>query len=210
MDARKADFSRFDHGSAVAALISGPKLGICKSCEVRFATTAYWRKGDTWEKWARLGERVLAQLVAVLDEIKREKHEGRAVVTMSFEIGPKYGLVGFYETFRKLSPPTNTSSFVPSRRRENIPDMGAVTDDLLKLLDDASTVLVCAAGNDDKVPTKYPAVFGNPAHDKGKRNKHIANLIIVAASKPETHKAEFSNYAPWITTFAPGDKVWVP
>lgn len=60
MDTRSAGFSSFDHGSAVAAMISGPKLGICKNCQVRFVTTAYWRKGDTWEKWARLGERVLA------------------------------------------------------------------------------------------------------------------------------------------------------
>ena len=88
--------------------------------------------------------------------------------------------------------------------------MGAMTDDLLKLLDDAGTVLACAAGNDDDVPTKYLAVFRNPAHDKGERNKHIANVVVVAASKPETHKAKFSNYADWITTFAPGEKVWVP
>lgn len=88
--------------------------------------------------------------------------------------------------------------------------MAAVTDDLLKLFDDADTVLVCAAGNDGTVPFKYPAVFGNPAHNRGERNKHIANLVVVGATKQEAYKAGFSNYADWITTFAPGEAVYCP
>jgi hypothetical protein len=88
--------------------------------------------------------------------------------------------------------------------------MAAVIDDLLKLLDDAGTVLVCSAGNSGKVPLMYPAVFGNPAHDRGERNKHIANLIVVGASNQAAYKARISDYADWITTFAPGEAVNCP
>ena len=208
MDARGEDHHDFHHGAAVAAMISGPKLGICKNCQVRFATTAQWKEGDPGEKWARHGERMLAQLVAVLDEIIEEKREGRAVVTMSFTV-IRTLFVGFHEAFCKSNPPTNPSPCVPGGREDN-PDLSAVTDDLLKLLDEANTVLVCAAGNYNKVPFKYPAVFGNPAHNKGERNKHIPNLVVVGASTQATYKAGFSNYADWITTFAPGKAVYTP
>jgi hypothetical protein len=113
MDARSPDYDEFYHGAGVAALISGPKLGICKNCQVRFVATTYWRTGDAGEAWAPLAERVLAQLVAVLDEIKGQGREGRAVVNMSFEMSARLWPVGFYEAFRKSSLPTNPSPWVP-------------------------------------------------------------------------------------------------
>jgi hypothetical protein len=119
MKTRRPDHPTFEHGSAVAAMISGPKLGICKNCQVRFVVTGWWMPGDAGEKWARGSEAVLAQLVAVLDEIKGEGREGRAVVNMSFGTGAGLGPVGFYEAFRKLSPLTKPSPCVqPFGKRE--------------------------------------------------------------------------------------------
>ncbi|KAM0321646.1 hypothetical protein ACHAQA_010002 [Verticillium albo-atrum] len=178
----KPDDARFSHGSSVAAMVSGPKLGICRNCQVRFSAVNYWQPGDPGEKWARRIEVWLAHLVAVLDEIKDKGREGRAVVSISWQTSETSGPAGSIETFY----------------------------DLLKLLDDTGTVIVIAAGNSGIVPSKYPAVWGNPAHNKGEHNKHIPNLVIVGATDQATYKSSFSNYADWITTFAPGEDIHVP
>lgn len=96
----------FQHGSGVAAMIGGPKLGICKECQVRFVVTNQHNAGDAHAKWARQSELLLAQLVSVLDEIldPADSRVGRAVLNMSFGFFKDKQPAGFYQAFCRLSP----------------------------------------------------------------------------------------------------------
>lgn len=98
----KSEF--FQHGSGVAALIGGPKLGICKECHVRFVLTNKFHTGDSHPKWAQSAEALLSQLVTVLDEIMdpENNREGRAVINMSFAFFKDKSVASFYTAFCKL------------------------------------------------------------------------------------------------------------
>ncbi|KAJ6118862.1 Killer toxin subunits alpha/beta 6 [Penicillium samsonianum] len=75
---------------------------------------------------------------------------------------------------------------------------------ILQMLDAEDVVLVAAAGNDgdnDGIPIQlYPAKFGDS----------LPNMIVVAASNWWATRASFSNYSPFVATFAPGDNVHCP
>lgn len=55
----------------------------------------------------------------------------------------------------------------------------------------------------------FPQVWANPAYND-KHGKYIPNLIIVGATLQSTYKWSGSNYADWLTTFAPGARVQLP
>ncbi|KAK1974041.1 pectate lyase superfamily protein-domain-containing protein [Colletotrichum cereale] len=181
----------FKHGSGSASMVVGSTLGICKDCHVRFVATgnAIAQNLPSNLYYARVGERLLQQLLDVLDEIQTSGRQGRAVISMSFGMEVRWMPRPFFTRFYQI----------------------------LKLLEErVQAVLVCSAGNNGNPndpasfegvsPARYPARFGDPANPFG----HLQNLIVVGATDANTHKASFSNYAPWLTTFAPGQSVWLP
>src|SRR5437868_3229171 len=78
------------------------------------------------------------------------------------------------------------------------------------------TQIVMTAGNNGAgVPvSSYPALFGDPntknkyPNFKGNREdlaKAVDNLIVVGASNQAGKVASFSQPAPWVTIYAPGE-----
>lgn len=60
----------------------------------------------------------------------------------------------------------------------------------------------------DGIPvTRYPAKFADPNDVYG---GDMDNMIVVAASDWKTQRGAFSNYSPFVTTFAPGEDVSCP
>lgn len=92
---------RFQHGSRVMAMIGGAKLGICPKCQVRYVDVYSWKNGDAGELFADRGERLLAQLVAALDEIVSNNLQSRAVINISSE---SLGTAGYTEAYCMFLP----------------------------------------------------------------------------------------------------------
>lgn len=71
-------------------------------------------------------------------------------------------------------------------------------------------MLVAASSNhakkEGRAISRYPALFGNPDDKYGT----LDSLITVGAVDEKTFQAGFSQYADWMTTFAPGDEVYIP
>ncbi|ODH20229.1 hypothetical protein ACO22_05936 [Paracoccidioides brasiliensis] len=79
---------------------------------------------------------------------------------------------------------------------------------LLVELDGLNVAIVVSASNRaDESPEidRYPALFAKPGSDL-----YIPNLIVVGATDAHGHITDFSQYADWMTTFAPGDNIWIP
>lgn len=53
---------------------------------------------------------------------------------------------------------------------------------------------------------RYPAKFGDPNEWTG----GLPNMIVVSASDWKTQRGDFSQYSPWVTTFAPGTDIRCP
>lgn len=77
---------------------------------------------------------------------------------------------------------------------------------LLKELDQAQITLVAAAGNDGGAINTYPALFGG-ATEWGDA---ISNLIVVGATDESGQRADFSQTATFVSTYAPGEQLWAP
>ncbi|OBT61060.1 hypothetical protein VE03_09163 [Pseudogymnoascus sp. 23342-1-I1] len=180
----------FKHGSGAAAMVVGNNLGICKGCKVRFVASANNIPGamPVNLRWARIGERLLQQLTDTLDEIVTLNRQGKAVLSMSFGAEARWMPRPFFTTLYRLLNIIETQT---------------------------NTLLVCSAGNNGNPaagdfegvsPARYPARFGDPSNLFG----HLPNLVVVGATTHKTRKAPFSNYAPYLTTFAPGELVWLP
>jgi hypothetical protein len=72
----------------------------------------------------------------------------------------------------------------------------------------AKAVLVTVSGND--APKKpiiswHPARFADPSSQFGQ----LANLMVVGCTDFWSHQGRVSQFAPWMTTFAPGSNAWV-
>ncbi|KFX87604.1 hypothetical protein V490_08138, partial [Pseudogymnoascus sp. VKM F-3557] len=180
----------FNHGSQTAAMVVGNNLGICKACTVRFVTSANNIPAALPEnlRMARVGERLLQQLTDTLDEIISQNLQGKAVISMSFGMEARWMPRPFFTRLHRLLSIIETQT---------------------------NTLLVCSAGNtgnpaagnfEGVSPARYPARFGDPSNPFG----HLPNLVVVGATTFRTRKASFSNYAPFLTTFAPGELVWLP
>ncbi|PGH19017.1 hypothetical protein AJ79_00051 [Helicocarpus griseus UAMH5409] len=132
--------------------------------------------------WERVSEHVLLRALDTLEDIKKRGRQGKAVVNMSFGFKPHVMPSPFYKQFREI---------------------------LYKMETELQVVLVASAGNDAKDEAaiiNYPARYTDPEDQYG----HIPNLIVVRATTYRGHQAPFSQYAHWMTTFAPGELVWVP
>ncbi|EEH35016.2 glucan 1,3-beta-glucosidase [Paracoccidioides lutzii Pb01] len=79
---------------------------------------------------------------------------------------------------------------------------------LLVELDGLNVAIVVSASNranESPEIDRYPALFAKPGTDL-----YIPNLIVVGATDAHGHITDFSQYADWMTTFAPGDNIWIP
>ncbi|KAB8067043.1 peptidase S8/S53 domain-containing protein [Aspergillus leporis] len=173
----------YEHGSGVAAQVIGNRVGICPSCTLVVVTTKYPNKKiENWQTYPN--EKVISQLLDTLDDIKRKKRQGKTTLTMSFSYSVQRETSLFHMTIRHL----------------------------LQKLDDQGVVVVASANNHADKPKegipmqRYPAKFADPNDVYG----GLENMIVVAASDWKTQKAYFSNYSPFVATFAPGEDVTCP
>lgn len=73
----------YHHGSGVAAQVIGNRVGICPSCTLVIVTTrSPIKKVPSWQAWPK--EKVIAQLLDVVDDITTKNRQGKAALTMSF------------------------------------------------------------------------------------------------------------------------------
>ncbi|KAJ5962460.1 hypothetical protein N7501_007401 [Penicillium viridicatum] len=176
------DFSpRYDHGSGVAAMVIGNQVGICPSCTLVVATSESPRRKV--EKWYDFpNKKIIAQLIDTHDDVKKKKRQGKSAINMSFSYGLDTVTSMFHIVFRQL----------------------------LEKLDNEGFVVVVSANNHAKSEKifvrRYPAKFGDPNDQYGGPD----NLIVVAAANWKTERADFSNYSPFVTTFAPGKDIHCP
>lgn len=80
---------------------------------------------------------------------------------------------------------------------------------ILNKLDEEGVVLVASAGNhavNEGQISRYPAMFAA----SGDRWGTISNLIVVGSTDKDTHQATSSQFADYLTTYAPGVDVYVP
>ncbi|KAL5050617.1 peptidase S8/S53 domain-containing protein [Aspergillus fruticulosus] len=173
-------------------MVVGSELGICPTCTLVVVTDDRPRKRVRW--WYQFPhEKILSQLIATLDDIKRKNRQGKAAINMSFSYTLDNGLPPrFFRLFRRL----------------------------LQKLDEQGVVVVASANNhshimkdNGKIEVKegiparrYPAKFADPNDRYG----GLPNMVVVSASDWTTQRAYFSNYSPWITTFAPGHNIQCP
>ncbi|ODH53683.1 hypothetical protein GX48_00101 [Paracoccidioides brasiliensis] len=170
------------HGSAVAAKAAGSQLGACTKCRIVLVPISGVERipKDIW--YERLVERILQRLIDVLEDIQRNNLQGKAVINMSVSfIGPLLNATFLRSLFTHLQ----------------------------LLEDQVQAVLVVTSGN--KSPefpmiNDYPALFGNPTNRLG----YLPNLIVVGATNHQACQAKFSQFSDWMTTFAPGQNMWVP
>jgi subtilisin family serine protease len=78
--------------------------------------------------------------------------------------------------------------------------------DILALLGDCGTMVVCSAGNDATARPMYPAAFAPWADGKGGADPLASRvpLVSVGALNPNGTEAMFSNTGPWVRAYAPG------
>lgn len=62
------------------------------------------------------------------------------------------------------------------------------------------------AKKEGRAINRYPALYGDPQD----RNGQLTTLITVGSVDSDTYQADSSQYADWMTTFAPGDGVYLP
>ncbi|KAJ6149090.1 Killer toxin subunits alpha/beta 6 [Penicillium samsonianum] len=173
----------YSHGSGVAAQVIGNQVGICPSCTLVVVTSEH--PGRDVESWYQFpNEKIISHLIDTLDDVKKKKRQGKATVSMSFSYGRETMTPMFHIAFRQL----------------------------LVKLDEQGVVVVASANNHalkkkEGIPVqRYPAKFADPNDQYG----GFANMIVVAASNWKTEKADFSNYSPFVATFAPGSDIHCP
>jgi hypothetical protein len=84
------------------------------------------------------------------------------------------------------------------------------TESLLAKLDSEGVVIVASANNHAQTEgtqiSRYPAKFADPSDKYG----GLANMVVVSATNWKTQRADFAQYATYITTFAPGNVITCP
>ncbi|KAH8157033.1 hypothetical protein CIB48_g11215 [Xylaria polymorpha] len=144
-----------------------------------------WFKTQRWTgypEWVQIRSQWLLHLYKAYEDIVEKGLKGKAVINMSFSSSDK------------LTP-------AAIRAFKYILD---------KLDKEQDVVLVAAAGNlaetEGKEITRYPARFGSPSNPFGQ----IKNLIVVGATTGMGYEAVFSQTSTYLTTYAPGEQIWVP
>ncbi|KAH7369719.1 pectate lyase superfamily protein-domain-containing protein [Rhexocercosporidium sp. MPI-PUGE-AT-0058] len=174
------------HSVGIASLVEGIEIGICKKCSVVYSSYGYPPTGTQSPRdW------YLEELLAVWDDM----HTGGMTPATSV---------------LNLSWGGRESYFVPAfiKRLYYI----------LKKMDQAGVTIVIAAGNSGNIgrPTvdTYPQLFADPKKtgltpfyqdpDDPKDVGYLPNLIVVGATNQFAQKADFSQTADFVTTYASG------
>ncbi|KAM0254537.1 hypothetical protein ACHAQJ_006697 [Trichoderma viride] len=179
------DPPNFDHGSRVSAMIMGEKLGVCEKCKIVMITTNRPIKLLELDEERYPREKGLQNLLAALEHIKKNRREGRATINMSYSYMVQHMRPAFLVKLQEI---------------------------LNRLVSEVKAVLVVAAGNhasekaDGRPISRYPALLANP----GRMGGYIPSLIVVGATDDKTEQTEFSQYADFLTTYAPGQDLPVP
>ncbi|KAJ6190287.1 hypothetical protein N7519_000308 [Penicillium mononematosum] len=170
----------------------GNQPGLCPTCTLVVVTST--RPSKQVEGWYHYpNEKIIAQLLDVLDDVKRKGRQGNATIVMSFS----------YDWPHRISPMVSIAF-----------------RNLLQKLDELDVVLVASANNhavDDPayrgappregMPVRrYPAKFADPNDQYG----GLPNIIMVAATDMNALRVEESNFSPFVAAFAPGAGLHCP
>ncbi|KOS36475.1 hypothetical protein ACN38_g12783 [Penicillium nordicum] len=78
---------QYQHGSAVAAMVVGNRLGLCPSCTLVVVTSQQpTTQTQGWFNYPN--EKIIAQLIDVQDDVKNKNRQGKATINMSFSYKP--------------------------------------------------------------------------------------------------------------------------
>lgn len=172
----------YKHGSGIAAKILGYKLGVCKKCTLMAVTSQNLATTPT-NFQRQIREKILQQLVDVLDHIKANNLQGKAAISMSLSYKPGSRAAAFYKKLREA---------------------------LYKLDSEVNAVLVVSSANHAKTEgraiNRYPPLFAQPGDIYGT----LDNLMVVGSTDVDTYEADSSQYADWMTTFGPAHNAWLP
>ncbi|OIW23586.1 pectin lyase-like protein, partial [Coniochaeta ligniaria NRRL 30616] len=174
------------HGSGCAAKIMGAKLGVCKKCTLVFCSSDNL-VAPAGQAQKVVHEAIIQEMDAVLDDIIKKGRVGKATVSMSFSYAPGKKNAQFYQSMRYS---------------------------LNQLVIKGKAVLVASSNNHAKTSegrgiSRFPALYGDPQTAQNPYGE-LSALVTVGAVDSDTYEAPFSQYADWMTTFAPGQDVYVP
>jgi subtilisin family serine protease len=81
--------------------------------------------------------------------------------------------------------------------------------DILKLMGECGTVVVCSAGNDATARPMFPAAFAPWEDGRGtvQPDPTVVPVVSVGALNPNGTDALFTNTGPWVRAYAPGASV---
>jgi subtilisin family serine protease len=81
--------------------------------------------------------------------------------------------------------------------------------EILKLMGECGTVVVCSAGNDATARPMFPAAFAPWSDGTGpiQADSSAAPVVSVGALNPNGTDALFTNTGPWVRAYAPGASV---
>ncbi|CAM1508809.1 Fc.00g025480.m01.CDS01 [Cosmosporella sp. VM-42] len=161
------------HGSGVGAMVLGDKLGLCKKCTAVYVTSSE-PAPNFINQHLFPRDRILQQLIDALDDIKRNRRQGKVAINMSF---------GFLN---------HEVRHVLKKRWFAL---------LKKLETNVQAVLVVSSGNGGRTPiNRYPQLFAGTSNQYGT----LSNMIVVGSSDEDGHRASSSQTHDFLTIYAPG------
>ncbi|KAI1325288.1 glycoside hydrolase family 55 protein [Xylariaceae sp. FL0255] len=170
-----------NHGSSVAAMINGYKIGTCKRCHV------LWLQVNDWERYKsnRIECEFLAHLYKSYDYILQRGLQGKAVINMSFKINELLITEAGLRSTKYILDKLDAAGAVIVTTAGN----------------DAET--------EGRTISGFPAQFASPDLNVNPYGQ-IKNLIVVGATDYLGTEAPFSQSADYLTTYSSGQNIWVP
>jgi hypothetical protein len=180
----------------VTAKIIGRNLGIVKKVTAVILDNKWQPSSFLPDSGDFVPERILESLLNAADDIAVKGRYGKAVVSMSFS-APWDDIRVYPRAYQKIARKSLYFGACDSDLVLTISTF-PLTVAILKELDSLDTALVTASGNDGRTdPTirEYPAKFLGDGD--------LPNLIVVGATDGNCRRAGWSQYADWMTTWAP-------
>ncbi|KAF9882735.1 hypothetical protein FE257_005339 [Aspergillus nanangensis] len=150
------------------------------------------QKIEDWEMIPK--EKVISQLIDTVDDVKRKNRQGKACINMSFFYPPGAMVHSFHIMFRNLLQKLDQLGVVVVVTANNHAE--DIFNDKGELVEEGEGIPV----------SRYPALLGDPDDMYG----GFPNMIVVSASDWKTERAQFAQYSPWVTAFAPGINTQCP
>lgn len=195
-------------------MVMGNQLGLCPTCTLVVVTST--RPSKQVEGWHHYpNEKIIAQLLDVLDDVKRRGRQGKVTIVMSFYDWPHRISPMVYIAFREwpsvachlslphcvvLTPawddrkPPSEAGRARRRagglRQQPRPGRSSIPD----------------APREGMPVRRYPAKFPDPNDQYG----GLSNIIVVAATDMNALRVEESNFSPFVAAFAPGAGLHCP